>query len=195
MRYLILIILSMLTIACSPFGPVKTKPVNTYTLTATNAGVSHARTAGRVLLVTAPTAAPGYQTNAMIYTKRPFELNTFAYNRWAAAPAEMLAPLLVQHLAASGCFRAVVSPPFSGNVDMVLDTQLSNLQQEFKGDTSQVRLTLQITLQNNATHEVITNQRIEAVVPAAENNPYAGVIATNKAVDIALGKIKKVVCR
>jgi cholesterol transport system auxiliary component len=195
MRYLILIVLSLFTAACSPFGPVTTTPVNTYTLTVTGATAKQAHQGERVLLIAAPTAAPGYQSTSMVYTKRPFELNAFAYNRWTAAPAEMLAPLLMQNLQASGCFRAVVSPPFSGDIDLILDTRLLNLQQEFKDETSQVRLTLQMTLQDNITHQVITNQRIEAVIPAAENNPYAGVIAANKAVDVVLGKIKKVVCR
>jgi len=196
MRYVILIILSTQLMACSLLSPVKTIPVNTYTLAVSGTGVSLRAPQGRqVLLITAPTAAPGYQTTNMVYTQRPFELSSFAHNRWTAPPAEMLAPLLAQNLQASGCFHAVVSPPFPGNVDLTLDTRLLNLQQEFTGDSSQVRLALQLTLSNNNTHEVLVNQRVEAVVLTGENNPYAGVIAANKAADVVLMKIRKLVCR
>jgi cholesterol transport system auxiliary component len=196
MRYFPLIILSLVITACSPLGPVKTVPVSTYALSATDAGVSkQASRSSAVLLVTAPTSAPGYQTNNMLYTQRPFELSYFSHSRWVASPAEMLGPLLVQSLQASGCFRAVVSPPFSSHADLILDTRLLNLQQEFKEGTSQLRLTLAVTLQDTQAHEVITSQRIEAVVPAIQANPYAGVIAANKAVSIVLNRVISIACR
>lgn len=195
MRNIFLAVLSLLIASCSILSPVKTAPVSIYTLSATGGSAAvHSRAGRPVLMVSAPTAAPGYQTSNMLYTKRPFELNNFARNRWAAPPAEMLAPLLVQSLQNSGCLNAVVSPPFSGNASMVLDTRLLALQQEFKGRSSQVRLVLQMNLQNNTTREVLASPQFEVVVPAA-SDPYAGVVAANKAVAVVLAKIKTTVCR
>lgn len=195
MPYLFLLILSLQITACSLTSPVKVTPVNTYTLSATSSISSmRGQENQQVLLITTPIASPGYQTSNMIYTQRPFELNSFAENRWAAPPADMLIPLLTQNLQASGCFRAVVSSPFTGSVDLTLDTRLLNLQQEFKSNTSQVRLALQLTLSNNRTHQVVANQRIEAVIPASSNDPYAGVVAANKAMDVLLRKTRQFVC-
>lgn len=192
--FLVIIILSLQIVACSPLSPIKTSPINTYTLSAKNNTPAISQNRGKVLLIAAPTAAPGYQNTNMIYTLRPYELKKFSRNRWTAPPADMLATLLLQNLQSSGCFRAVVSSPFAGDSDLTLDTRLLNLQQEFLEKNSQVRIMLQITLLNNKTHQVLKNQRVEAVVLASENNPYAGVVAANKAVDVLLDKIRKMVC-
>lgn len=191
----IIIVLCLQISACSLFGPVKTPPINIYTLSAKNSTPVISQRRAQVLLIAAPTAIPGYQDTHMIYTLRPYELKSFSYNRWTAPPADMLATLLSQNLQNSGCFRAVVSPPFTGDSDLTLDTRLLNLQQEFSGETSRVRMALQLTLSNNKTHQVITNQRVEAIVPVAVNNPYAGVIAANTAADIVLHKARHIVCR
>lgn len=193
LRYLIILVFGVQITACSLLSPVKTTPINTFALVV-KSGPVVASHHPQTLLVTNPTAIAGYQTNNMIYTARTFERNSFAHNRWVAPPAEMLGPLVVESLQNSGCFRSVISPPSSSNTDLILDTRVLSLQQEFSADTSQVRLALQILLTHNATHQVIKNQRIEVVVPASENNPYAGVIAANKAVDLILEKTREAVC-
>jgi cholesterol transport system auxiliary component len=194
MRCLILTLCLLCLTACS-LRPVQTPPTSTYTLTAqNNIPAFSQQKKQQILLITAPTAAPGYQSANMIYTQRPFELRSFVQNRWAAPPAEMLAPLLIQNLQSSGCFSAAVAPPFLGKANLILDTKLLLLQQEFSGDKSQVRLALQFILTNYITGQVVKSQRIEVKVPATENNPYAGVIAANKAASNALEKISKMIC-
>lgn len=215
MPLLLLLLLSILLPACSFLGPVKTPPVHTYVLAADKTSMqsfTHRAKTKKILLISAPTADASYQTTQMIYTLRPFTYNSFAYHRWAAPPADMLASALVDSLQNSRCFDAVVMPPFSGTTDAILDTRLRVLQQEFHGDASQAHLSLQLTLTQRGLEtprrkdyvqkpgdpqEVSTVKTIgiDLRVPAAKNTPYAGVVAANRALEIAQRKIQEMVCR
>lgn len=188
-------ILCMLLSGCSLLGPVKTPPMNNYMLTANSSMPNNHTHGGQVLLVTTPSAAPGYQTADMIYTLQPYQLNSFSKNRWVAPPTEMLLPLLQQNLQSSGCFRAVASPPFSGTANLVLDTQLLMLQQQFLPQGSRIRMAIQTTLTNSISQQVIAARRFEATVPVTEDNPYAGVVAANRATQNILSNINQFVCR
>src|SRR5690348_12647625 len=86
--------------SCSLLSPQKTPEISTYTLSA-HPRVSHATTSTTkkiTLIVNTPIAVTGYDSRKMIYSKKPFELNQFALNQWAAPPAEMIHPMLVQKL-------------------------------------------------------------------------------------------------
>lgn len=217
MPLLLLFLFSITLTACSFMGPVKTPPVHTYVLAADKtAGPSRIRShtgkTKKILLISLPTADASYQTTQMIYTLRPFTYSSFAYHRWAAPPADMIASALADSLQNSGCIDAVVMPPFSGNVNATLDTRLRILQQEFNGKTSQAHLSMQLTLTQNTLEmpqrtdyvrkpdqpEASTHVKtvgIDLRVPAAQNTPYAGVVAANRALEIAQRRIQQLVCR
>ncbi len=147
------------------------------------------------MLVSAPSAASGYQSSDMLYSLHPYQISSFATNRWVAPPADMLAPLIQQRLQASGCFRAVVTPPSSGTADIVLDTQLLQLQQEFLTQGSRVRMAVAVTLSDTASQQVIAARRFATIVPVLADDPYAGVVAANRATQILLNDIKSFVCK
>jgi cholesterol transport system auxiliary component len=178
---------------CSFLSPVKTPPNNQYTLSVAAAGkIPRAREGQPTLLITAPTASPGYDTTNMIYLEKPYQLSHYANNHWVSPPAEMLTPILEQKL--RGCFRAVVALPSSGTTDFILNTQLLALQQEFIDGKNQVRLALWTTLINSATQQIIAQRRFEAVVPAYQVNPYSGVIAANQAMAAVTQKLASFLC-
>ena len=180
---------------CSVLGPVKTPTINTYTL---NLPASDSKTTypihAKTILISPTQASPEFQNTDIIYTQRPYELKSFARNRWAAPPANMFSALLPQYLTEHGCFRAVASPPFIGNADWTLQTRLLTLQQVFEKNKSAVELNMEMTLLDNRAHEIITHQIIHTKVPVTENNPYAGVIAANRATQIMLQKMVDWVC-
>jgi cholesterol transport system auxiliary component len=180
---------------CSLFGPVKSTAVHKYTFgdTIVTKAVKGQR-GENVLLVSTPEASPGYDTADMIYVIKPYQLSTFAKNRWVAAPTAMLMPILMQSLENTGCFKAVVPPSSLGAADLALDTQLLVLQQEFYGDTNQVRVEIELTLTNNETHKVIAHRRFATAMCATQNNPYAGVVATNQAMAALLKEMNSFVC-
>lgn len=180
---------------CSVFGPVKNPPVATYTLTVKNNQAPTVNSQRPSLLVAAPVASPGYEESDMVYVTKPYQLSHYANSRWIAAPADMLAPLIMQNLRASGCLRAVVVPPFAGNTDLTLNTQVLALQQEFLGYQNQERLSLAVTLVDSTSQRIIAQRRFECVVPAYPKNPYAGVVAANQATAEVLQQVTAFVCR
>ncbi len=56
-----------------------------------------------------------------------------------------------------------------------------NLQQELSKPTSELRLTVAVTLMSAQLNQVIASKQFQVVVPAPGNNPYSGVLAANHA--------------
>lgn len=191
-----LVTITFAAIALAACGPIATKPMKTYTISSLKEYVKLSRPKTKLsLLVSRPIGAPGYQTSAMIYIMTPFELNSYANNRWVAPPAQMLLPMFVRALRNTGYFYAVVSPPFSGITNLRLDTELVKLQQEFLLPTSYVRLVVQASLISNITNHVMASRQFEVVIPTTENNPYGGVLAANKAAAIISRKVAQFAAR
>lgn len=144
---------------------------------------------GCAILVEEPTAQPGYDADQMIYLKKPFQLQSYSRNRWAAPPNQMLTTLIAQSLRNSGYFKAVVTSPFIGKTQYQLKSRLIKLQHEFFCCPSRVRLILEATLIEKQSHQVINEKVFEVVVSAPENSPYGGVVAANKSTSILLDQL------
>jgi len=181
--YVILLscILMMLT-ACSIFKPVQDTPSSTFLLTASELNIPTAKPSQLTLLVGQPKAIQAYNTKRMAYVGKPYELAYFSENRWADTPVEMLQPLIVQAMQNTKHFRAVVAAPFVGRNDILLNTQLLQLQQEFLQHPSQVRLALRAQLIDSSKRTVIATKLFTIIVPAQQDTPYGGVVAANQAV-------------
>ncbi|MFT3741283.1 MAG: ABC-type transport auxiliary lipoprotein family protein [Gammaproteobacteria bacterium] len=194
-KLLLIIGLSILLCSCSLFRSPK-QEAKTYALAETPCdGVLPVRSHGeKILSVAAVTAAPGYDTENMMYSRRPYALNQYSKNRWIAPPADMLTPLLVGRLAHSGCFKAVVASPVAGTSDLTLNAQILILRQEYFTPCSQERLAVQVTLTDSSSSAVIAQKRFESVVSTPQNTPYGGVIAANRAVAAVLSDIAGFVC-
>lgn len=136
----------------------------------------------RTLLVSAPRAAPGFDTEHMVYVRRALQVEAFAQNQWVAPPAQMLAPLMVRALQRSGAFQAVQMAPSATASELRLDTDLIRLQQDFTASPSQVRVTLRAVLIDPATRRVLAWRELDRSVPAPSDDPYGGVQAAHRAV-------------
>ncbi len=135
---------------------------------------------GPALIVTSPTARPGYDSARMVYVKRPYELSHFARNGWAAPPARMLQPLLVQALESSGRFSAVVAGPNNVVADVRLDTEILLLYQDFTTKPSRVRLALRTQMVDLRTRRVLATRTFQDAEPAPSDDPFGGVTASNR---------------
>lgn len=191
MKKLFLATLICLT-ACSP---VKTKPVNTYQLENLGQVSTKSNTINKTLMVGFPVASAGFKNSKMLYTKKPFLLQSYAQNEWVAPPAKMLLPLMLETLRNTHRFKAVVAAPFVGEADYRLDTQLLELQQDFLQQPSQVRLVIAAQLVNTDTDKVIASERFAAFEPAPTDNAYGGVLAANRATEKVLAKLATFVRR
>jgi len=173
-------ILLLLT-GCSLFSPVDNSQ-KTYVLATVNPNVLHAPKTNLTLLVTPPQTSQAYNSTQMAYALCPYTLAYFSKHSWADTPPEMLLPLIVQSLQNTCHYHAVVIPPFGGNYDLALNTQLILLQQEFMKCPSRAHVVLRAQLINNTTQKVIATRQFDVRVIAKSDNPYGGVVAANCAV-------------
>ena len=183
--------------ACSALSPTPTLPPAFFSLdnprvdVAPRApGVTATAGAGALTLVVNPTrAAAGFDSQRIIYLRDPYKLEYFANSEWVDPPARMLGPLLVNALERSAAFRAVIQTPASASGDLRLDTQIIRLQHYFDTQPSHARFTLRAYLVDDKTRGVLAWREFDADVPALSDDPYGGVVAANKAVQMVLADL------
>lgn len=141
------------------------------------------------LVVNLSTAAAGFDSARMVYSRVPYKLEYFAHSQWIDTPARMLTPLIINKLKAKSHFSAVTLAPSTASTNYLLDTQIIRLQQDFFSAQSRERFTLRATLIDNAKHKVIFAHEFDTVINAKTNDPYAGVVAANVAVEILLEQL------
>jgi cholesterol transport system auxiliary component len=144
--------------------------------------VPHRAQGPATLLVLPPQARPDIDTTQMAYSLRPHQLAYFARNQWAETPAQMLQPLLVRTMEATGAFVVVVTPPQTGGVKLALRTEIVDLVQDFALDPPVLRLSLRATLSDEAANRTIATREWTLREPMAQKTPAAGVLAGNEAV-------------
>jgi cholesterol transport system auxiliary component len=179
--------ISVLELILSGCSPVKLPELHTYTLAPTHpfVQVRHKHTRRQsvnVIYVATPNANPGYQSSNMLYMTEPYQLSAFGQSQWAAPPALMLQGLVADALRARGYFDAVLTHAQGAQWQYRLNVTLVQLQQEFMGPQSRVRLELLANLVD-VEHggQVIASKRFMALERAYAPNPYAGVLAANRA--------------
>jgi cholesterol transport system auxiliary component len=179
--------------ACSLISPTATPATVYYSLDsapgvvpASAASAATRKSQAPTLIINAPHAAAGFDSQRMIYQREAHKLDYFAHSEWVDPPARMLGPLLVAVIAKSGAFHAVVLTPGAASGDLRLDTEIIRLQHEFKSSPSRVRFTLRATLVEDRTRRVLAWREFEALVPAASEDSYGGVLAANQAVQNVL---------
>lgn len=145
--------------------------------------------AGYTVLVTAPQAAAGFDSQKIIYLRQTHKLEYFAHSEWVDPPARMIAPMIVTAVEATGAFRAVVSSPGSASGDLRLDTEVLLLQQEFTTKPSQVRFALRASLSEEGTRRVVATRDFEILQPSPSEDPYGGVQAANAAIRTGLQQL------
>ncbi len=187
----------LLVAACALPGQKPSKPTVVYLLEADAAstratGVSEPPCL--TLSIAMPRSAPGFATSRIAYVEQPYRIDYFAYHEWADTPARMLQSVLQQTLEASRMFRAVVAGSMLGiQPDLRLETDLIRLQQEFLSSESQVQLDVGFSLHDVAAHRLLFSESFSLREPASENNPYAGVVAANRAVGRSLDALLEAV--
>ena len=148
---------------------------------------------GAPTLIVNPTrAAPGYDSQHMIYVRVAHQLEHFARSDWIDTPARMLGPIIVLAVERTGSFRAVL-PSTSGIAGHLrLDTEVIRLQQEFGGgQPSRVRFTLRATLSNNSTRQVISWREFDEITVSTSEDPYGGVVAANRVVQVVMEQLAR----
>ena len=188
-RGLVMLALSVLFGGCTALQPAAVESPNLHVLDARPAAVTATEKRDLVLEVSATRAWPGFDTMQMAYVKRPHEIDYYANNRWADAPARMISPLLARALEQTGAFRAIVQPPTMAPPDLRLVSELIMLQQNFAALPSRVELVLRVQLLDVRAKRVLATRTFEATETAPSDDAYGGVVAANTALQRVLGEV------
>lgn len=184
-----LAIAALLVTACAGLQAPPSQPVSTFLLEAQPVGAREAPKRDLALAVSTPRARAGFDTAQMAYVRRAHELEHFASNQWADAPARMLAPLIAQALERTGYWRSVLHNPSVAPADLRLDSELVRLVQDFTARPSRIRITLRAELVETASGRLLAAREFDEVEVAPSDDPYGGVLAANRALDRLLGKL------
>lgn len=186
-----LLITTIITFSsCSIFSAKKIQPPTTYLLTDLPKVKLKRHVKSLSLLVLQPEATPAYNTTSMAYSIQPYQIAYFGKNRWAETPSQMLHPLIVQTLQNSRHFYAVVTPPYAGRFDYILRIQLLEFLQDFSHQQNIMRIKIRAQISRIATNRVATKVFI-IEEPIAQETPYSGVFAANRATVNLLKQLAK----
>ena len=193
MKKLTVFLISLSVVLLSACSPVKVSVKNQYQLSAYSTKQLAKNPLPVTLLVTAPEAAAGYQTEQMLYIKKPFELEAFAKNAWVNPPADMLYPLILQSLQRANLFKAVTSNAYTLGVDYRVDTQLLSLEQNFLKKPSVLELSVKMVFTHVSDNRVLASRIVNLQIPCPSDTPYGGVIAANKATQLFTASLARFV--
>lgn len=141
------------------------------------------------LIINLPKAAAGFNTQRMMYTRARHQLEYFARNEWIDTAAKMLQPLMISAIENTRTFNAVLSKQSALASDLRLESEVIKLVQNFNTKPSHVQFTLRATMIDNVTNKVIATREFDERVDAISDNPIAGVVAANLAVNQAIYKL------
>lgn len=185
-KYAIFVLMLLLS-GC--FGPIQTEPTSTYVLNTIPSCIPKRTTRPITLLVLQPDTRPVYNTTQMAYTIKPYQVAYFGRNQWAETPSQMLQPLIVQSLQSTHYFRAVVTPPYAGQYNYLLSTQILELQQNYVRCPNVVEFSVRAQLLRGETNQVVATKQFTVAVPIRRRTPYSGVFAANQATGIMLAEL------
>lgn len=169
---------------CSLPGPQDRPATATYLLQADASEVAAGGSAGCLTLqVAAVRAAPGYATSRMAYTNEPPRLDYFAYHRWADRPSRLLETVIRARIEESQLVRAVLPATSNVEPDLRLQTELRQLRQDFTSGQSHVLLEVQASLIDAGERRLLDSRQFDYSETASAENPVAGAIAANIAVN------------
>lgn len=180
--------------SCSFLSPVAVTPPQKHMISQTPGHVSVAKHPRGVLLVSFPDTQPVFNTTKMAYTNSKYTVAYFSQHEWAETPAQMLQPLLVKTLEGSHTFRAVVTPPYSGQFDYSLQTQIISLQQNFLQKPAMLNLVVRAQLLKNSSNRLLASKVFSISEPMPSESPEGGVYAANQA-SVRLLKELAIFCR
>jgi cholesterol transport system auxiliary component len=177
----ILALCGTLLTGCSVFSPVTPVANTTYLVNTLPPVAEHARHRG-TLFVAEPTSLTIYNTTDMAYSNQVYQVGYFVKSSWAATPAQMLQPLIVQTLQNTKRYSSVTSAVGVGSYNYLLNTQIVQFQQDFTSGRNIFKLHARLQLLSSATNQLVASKDIVIAIPAPCNNAYGGVIAANQAV-------------
>jgi cholesterol transport system auxiliary component len=133
-----------------------------------------------VMIVAAPRAAAGFDTDRIVYLLEAHRLQPYADSQWVDTPSKMLEPLISEALSRTAVFAAVLEAPSSVNAQWELQSDIVRLEHDV--GAARFRFSLHVTLIEKNTRTVVLAHDFDAIAPITGTGPAAAVAAANVAV-------------
>lgn len=145
--------------------------------------------ADRVLLVSAASASPFYDTQNLVFSRAPGQRAYYQFAGWTERPGRKLNKLLVRRLEARGGFKSVAATTAGVRGDLVLNTRLEEFYHDTGANPGSVRIEVSAELVDTAGRTIVAQRRFAQSVPAAGENAQAAVAAFNRAMTALLDEM------
>ncbi|MGH8660178.1 MAG: ABC-type transport auxiliary lipoprotein family protein [Burkholderiales bacterium] len=153
------------------------------------AGASKTGVAGRVLLVSAASASPFYDTQNLVFSRAPGQRAYYQFAAWTERPGRRLSEFLARRLEAAGAFRSVAATTAGVRGDVVLNTRLEEFYHDVTGQPGSVRIEVTAELVEFSGGTVVARRRFVQSAPAAGANAQAAVAAFSRATTALLDEM------
>ncbi|MBU1667855.1 membrane integrity-associated transporter subunit PqiC [bacterium] len=183
MRYFIFILSSLLLSGCAFKN--NTPAIDTYTLINNKVGmmeIKNKKFSDKTLKVEKPTSRRDVQSTRILYAKKSYERDAYAYGRWSDTPNVMLQNNFVYALGESKLFKTVLLKRSSAEADYILESNLDEFYHAFVTPESSVGIiTLDVHLIERQKKKVIASKRFSFAKDAGSQDIKGGVEALNNA--------------
>lgn len=187
---------ALVAVALAPLGACALADVasgpapSLYVLTAPSPDLTAVASEGRPLLVEEFSAPAAIDTSRIVFMPSPNEIRYYAGARWADRAPGMIAALLVETLADTGRFPAVVGPGAQARSDLILVGDVRSFAAHRPdgaglSDATSVRVALFVRLIAARGREVVASREFSADAAAASG----GMSDVVGAYDAALGSV------
>ena len=138
--------------------------------------------ADKVLKISPIGALSPYNSQAIVYSETPNDLNSYVYSQWSDAPVRLLEKLFQQSIQSRGVFKAVVTDSSVSKADYLLESNLLNFNQIITDNIhSHVVVTIQFVLLNARQRKIIATTMFSETADVKQNNAQGAVTAFNQA--------------
>jgi cholesterol transport system auxiliary component len=164
------------------------EPPATFRLTPPAIETAAGARSGATLGVARPRAAPALDSAAIAVARPGQSFDYYSGVRWVEPVPAMLQQLLVQALASSGAYEAVVSVPSRVNVEHLLDVELRRFEAVSDGEAAapHVYVQMQVTLVDARQGKRLASAVAAADAQAAANRRDAVIDAFEEATSATL---------
>jgi len=177
-------------LACVAAGCVKARTLRYYTLSIPPVTAQAQAQPLPVTIVVGRLNAPHLlRDDRVVYAMSDVELGVDEYHRWSEPPSGMIERLLVEHLRASGQYKAVQHLSSTTRGDYILRGYLGALNEVDDPAGIKARFTLQLELFDVKAGTVVWNDRYNSVEPVPEKSVKAVVQTLQKSVNAGLDQL------
>ncbi len=128
------------------------------------------------------------QGQSIYYADENYGEYSYSRSRWAEAPDKQFRHLLEDTIARNGLFKSVITYNSQAYNEWLLESKITDFMQYFEGEKSYVHLSMQLTLIDQDTREVISTWHIEKRKETTTSDAKGAVEAYNLLVQETLNE-------